>query len=109
MWYGQTDVIQKVAVETFIESLNNDRDVNFEPRVAVAPAKKKSRKPPKINVKIATQVEDAKYSVGKALSRGSLAGLVKKATDGLPADTVAVILAAKDVKFSYYSHLLPKD
>ncbi|KAK3001034.1 hypothetical protein RJ639_021814 [Escallonia herrerae] len=66
--------------------------------VAVAPASKKSRKPPTINVKVARKVDDAKYSVGKALSRGSLAGLVKKATDGLLADTVAVILAAKDIK-----------
>ncbi|KAK2977206.1 hypothetical protein RJ640_028411 [Escallonia rubra] len=33
------------------------------------------------------------------LSRGSLAGLVKKATaDGLPADTGAVIFATKDIK-----------
>ncbi|KAK2972875.1 hypothetical protein RJ640_028403 [Escallonia rubra] len=70
----------------------------FLEQVAVAPTNKKSRKPPIINVKIARQVDDAKYSVGKALSRGSLAGLVKKATNGLPADTVAVILAAKDVK-----------
>ncbi|CAK9138421.1 unnamed protein product [Ilex paraguariensis] len=105
LWYGQINPIQKSAIKTFIQSLNNDHNVSFEPRVSSwwnivesyqTVANKSLKKSPKITVKAVKEIDDDKYSIGKVLNDDSLAGLVQKASGRTP-NTVAVIFAANDV------------
>ncbi|KAA8533464.1 hypothetical protein F0562_031102 [Nyssa sinensis] len=105
LFYGQIGRVQKVALRNFIKSLNTDSP-NLEPEVSSwwriiesyqAPGNRNSaRRNPKIQVRVASQVVDRSYSIGKVLIADFLPNLVQKATAGKP-NTVAVIFAAKDV------------
>lgn len=97
--------VEKIVVQTFIESLSMRPSKSFQADVHswwkkvgsyLEVAEKKS---PKSVVQIARQVYDESASLGHDLGSESLPALLHKATVGL-ANTVAVIFVSKDVKMA---------
>lgn len=105
LWYGEFMPVEKIVVQTFIESLSMRPSKSFQADVHswwkkvgsyLEVAEKKS---PKSVVQIARQVYDESASLGYDLGSESLPALLHKATVGL-ANTVAVIFVSKDVKMA---------
>ncbi|CAI0381981.1 unnamed protein product [Linum tenue] len=102
VWYGRFGRVQKNTVRAFVKSLNYEGHAAGQPLVSswwkiVEGYQTAAKKPDgPITVKVARQVTDTSYSIGKVITTDFLKPLIQKATEGNPG-ILPVIFTARDV------------
>lgn len=105
VWYGPFGRVQKSVVRRFITSLNHDLGPKVQPQVStwwrMVESYQSLGKPgparyPPINVKVAKQIVDKNYSVGKILIVDFIRPIVKQHAIGAK-NSIVVIFAGRGV------------
>ncbi|KAK4765532.1 hypothetical protein SAY86_026622 [Trapa natans] len=106
LWYGSFGRGHKTIIRSFINSLNYNAGANLEPQVSswwrvvesyqsfASPGGAQGTAPP-IKVKVARQVTDKNYSIGKVLTVDFIKPLVEKAVADDP-NSIAVIFSGRE-------------
>lgn len=105
LFYGAVGRVQKHVIRGFLQSLNGGGLV--QPQVSSwwhmvesYQSISSPNPPPKIQVKVVSQITENNYSVGKVITIDYIKMMVNKVTAGKPPNTLAVIFTGREVSVS---------